>query len=366
MNCAKDRIVKAFSKRRHVIHIAFLYNKASARWIYLFFFYALITIHGVNAQDLRFTQYHASDTYLNPAFAGSAGDPGITINFRDQWPDMPQTYISYRVALSQPINVLSSGVGVYVIQDNQGNGVLKNFRMGGQYMYQLRFSKKLAMNFGVDASLVQRQLSWNDLQFYDQINFLTGFSDASGLPNPTNEPVPASLNKNFFDMGLGTALVSTNWYLGLSAAHILQPNLSFYNDSESKLPMAVTGQAGVILFNKKRANPLYVNPLMVITSQGRSNQLLIGSYFNKGAFYPGIFLKHNFNSFSDVCFNVGLKKGLLSFAYSYDLSLGSLSGNSGGSHELSFIVNWKTRSTKQSNKNRDILKCPRFFYVIIN
>ena len=172
MNCAKDRIVKAFSKRRHVIHIAFLYNKVSARWIYLFFFYALITIHGVNAQDLRFTQYHASDTYLNPAFAGSAGDPGITINFRDQWPDMPQTYISYRVALSQPINVLSSGVGVYVIQDNQGNGVLKNFRMGGQYMYQLRFSKKLAMNFGVDASLVQRQLSWNDLQFYDQINLL--------------------------------------------------------------------------------------------------------------------------------------------------------------------------------------------------
>lgn len=289
------------------------------------------------------------------------GNPGITLNFRDQWPDMPQTYLSYRIALSQPVNVLNSGVGAYVIQDNQANGILRTFRMGGQYMYQVRFSKKVAMNYGLDASLVQRSLAWEQLQFYDQINFLYGFSDAAGVPNPTQEPAPASTNKSYFDIGLGTALVSENWYLGLSTAHITQPNQAFYNDSESKLPMAVTGQAGFISANKKRLNPLYVNPLLIFTVQGNSRQLQVGSYFNKGAFYPGIFFKHNFDGISDVCFNVGLKKGLLAFSYSYDLSLGALAGNTGGSHELSFIVNWRTKGAKQSNKNRDILKCPSFF-----
>lgn len=361
MRWAKDRIEKAFSKRFYVIHIACARALHPAASIALIIFYTFITFDAAQAQDLRYTQYHASDIYLNPAFAGSGSTPAITLNFRDQWPDMPQSFISYRVALSHPVDVLRSGIGVYVQQDNQGNGVLKSFKMGGQYMYQVRYSKKLAMNFGVDAGLVQQQLSWNDLQFYDQINYLTGFSDASGLPNPTNEPVPPSLNHSYFDMGLGTALVSTSWYLGLSAAHITSPNLSFYNEKVSKLPLVVTGQAGLILANEKRAKPLYVNPIVVVTRQGNSRQILAGSYFNKGVVYTGIFFKHNFNSFSDVCFSVGLKKGLLVFAYSYDLSLGTLSGNSGGSHELSFIVNWKTRKAKQSTKNRDILKCPRFF-----
>lgn len=361
MNCAKDKIEKAFCKRCHKYHIALFTAKVQTQAVAILFFYFSITCGTAIAQDLRFTQYHASDNFLNPAFAGSNGKPGITLNFRDQWPDMPQAYITYRISLSQPVDFLNSGFGLYMVQDNQGNGVLESFKLGGQYMYQVRFSKKAALNFGIDIGLVQRRLAWNKLQFYDQIDFLYGFSDASGIPNPTNEPPPPSMEKSYVDIGLGTALIGENWYLGLSAAHILQPDQGFYTETESKLPMAVTGQVGFISGNEKKVKPMYINPLMVVTVQKNFGQLLIGSYFNKGVFYPGIFFKHNFDGFSDVCFNVGLKKGLLAFSYSYDLSVGPLAGNTGGAHELSFIVNWKTRGAKQSSKNRDILKCPSFF-----
>ena len=64
----------------------------------------------VQAQDLRFTQWHASDMVLNPAFAGAGAGGRFTANFRSQWPDMPQTYLSYRICYDQPISDVNSGL----------------------------------------------------------------------------------------------------------------------------------------------------------------------------------------------------------------------------------------------------------------
>lgn len=59
----------------------------------VFIFFAIVTT--LQAQDLQFTQFYANPLYLNPAFAGSVRCPRICMNYRNQWPNLSGTYVSY-------------------------------------------------------------------------------------------------------------------------------------------------------------------------------------------------------------------------------------------------------------------------------
>jgi len=45
------------------------------------------------AQDPQFTQFYANPLYLNPAFAGTARCPRVTMNYRNQWPVLTGTFV---------------------------------------------------------------------------------------------------------------------------------------------------------------------------------------------------------------------------------------------------------------------------------
>ncbi len=313
----------------------------------------------LKAQDLRFSQWHASETFVNPAFAGAYSQPRIILNFRDQWPNLPQTYVSYRAAYDGYINAISSGIGVYVYQDNQGEGVLQNTAMGFQYMYQARLSDNWALNFGLQFGFQQYRLNWNDLQFYDQIDLLYGFNDASGNPNLTTEAAPTNLTDGFFDMGGGLLLYSKNLYLGLSLGHLTKPSISFYGDNASVIPVSFSGQTGVFIQGAKMRNPLIVNPIAVYTNQAGFQQIETGLYVKKGIILSGLFFKHNTSNLSDVVICAGISKGLVKFAYSYDIATGDLAGLTGGGHELSLIVSFKENIGRtKKNSQKSMLDCP--------
>ena len=56
--------------------------------------FAAISLN-VKAQDPAFSQFYANPLYLNPAFAGSDICPRASLNFRDQWPGIGKTYVTY-------------------------------------------------------------------------------------------------------------------------------------------------------------------------------------------------------------------------------------------------------------------------------
>lgn len=311
------------------------------------------------SQDLRFSQWHASETFLNPAFAGAAGRPRVYLNFRDQWPDMPQTYVSYRAAFDMYLPSLHSGLGIFSSEDAQGNNVLTTTTAGIQYMYQARFNNTWALNTGLQFSYTQIQLNWYHLQFYDQINLLYGFNDAMGIPNSTSEIPPPDLSKGYFDMGAGTLIHSDAFFAGISVFHLTRPDFSFYGNGDGRLPMTVTGHIGYRLEGKSNRNPLIFSPFLVYTQQGDFTQAELGCYLRKSVLLTGLFVKHNTESLSDVVFLAGLSKGIFSFAYSYDLATGALAGETGGAHEVSIILTFRENKRRSaSRKQKSSIDCP--------
>lgn len=322
---------------------------------YLIFLFSIPVLRG---QDLRYSQWHAAETTVNPAFAGSSAQPRVILNFRDQWPNMPQTYISYRAAFDGYVDAIRSGIGVYIDQDVQGDGALQVTHFGLQYMYQARLGNNWALNMGMQLAYSQYKLNWQELQFLDQISILTGFNDAAGNPNPTGEPVPGALTTGFADVNAGALLYSNNLYLGMSVGHITSPEVSFYDNAASTLPISFSAQTGVFIGGDKK-DALVFNPYALFTAQDGFSQIQTGFYVKKGIFLTGLAFKHNTSNLSDVVLLAGLSKGLVKFAYSYDVSTGPLSGLTGGAHEVSLMLTFKDNPDKsRKNNQKSMLDCP--------
>ena len=202
----QNRYSEAPPKRKYLKNIAnlwsFLQRYPVMRLNQFFLWMFLLGSVSAKAQDLRFTQWHASEAFVNPAFAGAYNTSRVMLNFRDQWPDMPQTFLSYRAAFDGYFDAIRSGVGAYLWQDNQGNDALEATHLGVQYMYQARILNDWALNLGMQVDYAQFRLNWNQLQFFDQIDLLYGFNDAVGNPNPTTEPTPTLLTDSYVDVGL--------------------------------------------------------------------------------------------------------------------------------------------------------------------
>jgi len=59
---------------------------------------------------------------------------------------------------------------------------------------------------------------------------------------------------------------------------------------------------------------------------------------------------------------VGFKQKMLKMAYSYDASLSTLKGNSGGSHEISLSLNLAESDKFIHNQSRHLMwQCPQIF-----
>ena len=90
-----------------------------------------------NAQDPAFSQFYSNPLYLNPAFTGAnnGGCPTATLNYRDQWPGIGRTYVTYSASYDQHIDALGGGLGVIVAQDKSGSGNLNTLHASLLYSY---------------------------------------------------------------------------------------------------------------------------------------------------------------------------------------------------------------------------------------
>lgn len=74
-----------------------------------------------SAQDVVFSQFYANPLYLNPALAGNAFDPRLTFNFRNQWPALNASFVTYSAGFDQHFDALSGGIGLHVLTDQIGS-----------------------------------------------------------------------------------------------------------------------------------------------------------------------------------------------------------------------------------------------------
>ena len=324
-------------------------------------FVALFGSTSAFSQNAQYSQFYANPLYLNPAFAGTSDQHRVVGNFRDQWPSIPGSFISYSISYDVNISEANSGLGFYVNRDQAGSGSLSNTNIGGMYAYEIKVNHKMAIRPSVGVAFGRRAVDVTKLRFGDQL--LTG-NDVSLQSNLVNESV------NYMDLSTGFVLYSNNFWFGYSLFHLNKPNTSLLGQTNILDPYQNIHMG----FRKPLGHTVKSEVVKSLTfamnyrSQGEWDQVDIGAYyfvkpFVMGVWYRGIpgvkAYKPGYQNSDAVVLLAGIHFNQFKFAYSYDITVSEVWANTGGAHELSVIFEHQDPSKKR-RKRRVKLACPKF------
>lgn len=318
------------------------------------------------AQDPHFSQYYSAPLYLNPAFSGTGTDHRFIANYRNQWPDLANGFVTYAFSYDYNLQDMKSGVGLLASVDKAGSANLRSTNIGFVYSYKVQLSGKWVLTPGLYFGYGQRNIDFNKLVFGDQLEF------RNDGQVPTTDPSSGNLGSTgYFDFGSGLLIYNKTFWAGFSAFHINEPNRSLLGE-ESKIPIKTSIHAGfkVPLYSGvfKRDRISMLAPSFVYQNQGNFDQLDVGLHFLYepimiGLWYRGIPIQQNAkdNVSQDAAVLIlGLQFDQLEIAYSYDFTISELGAVSGGAHEVSvkYIMSISLRSkTKRKDK---FIPCPTF------
>ncbi len=314
------------------------------------------------SQDPHFSQFYANPLYLNPAMAGSVICPRLILNFRNQWPSILGTYVTYNASYDQHVHNLNGGIGILVNTDRAGAGILNTTQVSGIYSYRLEVSRNFSINAALQATYFQRSLEWDKLRFPDQ------FDPKWGPVLNTTETLPDELRKSFADFSAGFVGSGEKFFFGFAAHHLTRPNEAFI--STSRMPIRFTGHVGTIISiegssaRRRTIEETTISPNIMYMQQEDFQQLNFGLYLNKYPFVGGLWYRHAgafykaaSNNPDAMIFLIGLQQETFKFGYSYDLTVSRLTNASGGSHE--FSITFQFECPQQTKRVRPI-SCPSF------
>jgi type IX secretion system PorP/SprF family membrane protein len=112
---------------------------ALARDTFLFVLFFLLTGPlSLKAQDPEFSQFYANPLYLNPAFTGTSGLSRVAINYRNQWPNHGNTFVTNYLSFDKFVGSLRGGIGFQVMYDVQLNGVIRDLNSSFLYAHHFK------------------------------------------------------------------------------------------------------------------------------------------------------------------------------------------------------------------------------------
>ena len=336
----------------------------------------LLLITGVClAQDIQFTQFYAAPLYLNPAFAGANVCSRLCTSYRNQWPGINKTFVSYAASYDHSIPSLSSGIGFLFTNDKAGSGNLKTTSFSALYSYEALLSRTWSARVGVQAGGVLRDVDFYKLVFGDQI--------ARGNSASSVEIAPSS-RIFYFDVSTGILLYSYKYWFGFSAHHLTQPNQSLIG-GESILPVDYSVHSGINLpvgsdsessgkkIKKMRSSKNLVSPAINYRHQGKFDQVDLGVYYTHspmvlGLWYRGIPIMRSYstNNINHDAFAItaGFEIESFKFGYSYDMTLSRLASATGGAHEITMAYQFcDYAAMKRQTKKKKwplIIPCAKF------
>jgi type IX secretion system PorP/SprF family membrane protein len=331
-----------------------------SRKLFVSFILMVIMQKFLFAQDAAFSQFYANPLFLNPALTGSTECGRLHLNYRNQWPSISNAFVTYSVSYDQSLEAINSGFGFLVMADQQGDAAYSRTSVGGSYAYTAKLSNSAMLSFGIKAAYYQENLNWDKLIFAEQIN-----TSAGNIAARINERPPNQTNVSTVDFGAGLMLAFDDmFFVGLSADHLTQPNLSFYNDPDSKLPFKLTAHAGTVInvsqgmIGGAYEGDILLQPNVLFQQQGYFTQLNAGLYAVKYPFVLGGWFRHNFENPDAAIVLAGLTWQNFRFAYSFDITLSQVGMPGGGAHEISFA--WDFCIYRESKRRIRTIKSPSF------
>ena len=316
---------------------------------YLITIFSVLVYSHCFGQDPNFSQFFANKLYLNPAFAGTSKCPKVTMNYRNQWPGIDNSFVTYAASFDQQIDEINGGIGVQIMTDRAGEGVLNTTSAAFMYSYQFKINRKFSIRAGFQASIFQKSIDVSNLRFGDMIDARRGFVYQS------QEQIQ---NDRVFypDFSFGMIGFSKKLYFGGAVHHLTSPDEGFID--QAILQMRITGHFGAkIPLGIRRADQSW-SPNIIFQTQGTATELNAGNYFSKGPVVLGLWYRASIGGNRDAIISlIGLETNELKVGYSYDFTISQLNGQTKGAHEisLSYLFPCKVKKVRF-----ETISCPSF------
>jgi len=314
--------------------------------IYLVATFVLLLTCEVFSQDVQYSQFYANPFYLNPALAGSTELTRVGANFRNQWPALDQNFIAYTAYADHFLEKYNSGFGIVVSGARESFHQSRTDEIGLLYSYRLRLGEKRFLHVGAQGSFLSRDVLFDQVILGTQLDI-----DKGVIVGEPGGSFSGDSRLRAADLNAGLLYYEEKFWLGVSAFHLLKPQISYLELNSNRLAVKYSIHGGV-RFNLAPGN---INDYFNNTDQERSlafafnyksqgafDQLDVGAefYFEPlilGFWYRGLPSKNNLPNNESLIGLIGIELGSgLDFGYSFDYSISKLGQYvSGGAHEVS-------------------------------
>ena len=297
----------------------------------------------------QYSLYAWNPFSFNPAYAGMDGSVNFTGVFRKQWVGLEGSPSSQHANVHLPVELLSSGFGMYLSNDQIGAERLLG--LGLAYAYRLPVGQEGVLSAGVNGHWVQYTLDGSLLRTPD------GSYEGGGIDHNDGILPDANYNASATTFGAGVFWDHPRFQLGWSVQHGLEMAFSL-NDLLYTLDRTHFGYAAARLNMGRR---LQWQPSVLAKSNGTQFQVdWTNILVYDGNFFGG-FSFRGYDQFSVdaavVLAGVQINEKLF-LGYAYDLSLSSLRQVNEGSHEI--MVRYNLRKAIGKQRVPPIIYSPRF------
>ena len=341
----------------------------------LLLFVYFVVNQGV-AQDFQFSQFYASPLTLNPALTGAfSGKYRVGLVYRDQWTKItPVPYktissgIDLRFELDQKRkakDVISVGMVFASDKTDVFNFNSNQIMVSGAFTKALSNDNTQFLTLGIQGAVAQRNLSFDNLDFPNEFNGTNNFNLPSYEKFPFNNFAYGDLAT-----GLNYAISpkrGTSYTVGLAMHHILQPNISFFE--EEKCGTSVLRRKYTAHINAQIPTGLrtQISPRLLFQTQGKHSALSLGTNFRiQFSDYDGSKALHvgtwaravrnvpNKIGFDSAVAMMGFEFYNFLLGFSYDLNLKAVSNYNRTQSAFEVTLGYL------GNYENDAILCPKF------
>ena len=288
-----------------------LYRR-STFFINFFLLSMLFSSVGWSQQDPQITHNMFNKFMYNPAVAGAYPELHATLLHRSQWVGVDGAPTTSNLNAHAYIDRIKGGVGLNVINDKAGMFSAKTVSLS--YSYQLGLGPDHQLGMG---------LSFGFMQY--------GYDGTWVTPDQTSDAFlpPANSSKGVPDFGLGFYFTSENYYLGLSATHLIPMEVDFNGTAIYNQARHYYFLAG---YDYDITEDFSLRGNLFSKTDGVSLQTDLNiNTFYKENYWTGVSFRYE----DALCFLLGFQVAdNLTFAYAFDLVTSKLSTQANGSHEV--------------------------------
>lgn len=325
------------------------------------------------AQDIHFSQIHASPTILNPAMTGlTNADVRFTLNTKSQWNTVTTAYRTVAGTVDMKLGYLPNGDiiggGLLLLSDRAGDLDFRTTVAGVSLSYLKALDKGgNFIAFGLNNSYVTNSVDYSKIVAFDiEPSIQNGAADKIG----------------YWDVSAGIGWFHTfnkdyAFHLGASLFHINKPYVSFFDDG--------TVTEDLFLYRKwtihgtgdlKLSRKSILKPSFIFKDQGPHKEITVGTFWkyrpskdrgqdNPTSIYFGSWVRwhaaKNYMGTDAIVAAIRLDYKNTHMTFTFDINVSSLTrvsyGAGGPEFSVIQLINFRDENARPTK-----VECPAFIY----